>query len=89
MKESATYQAMVREGREEGRVEGRVMGCHDFLLKVGGVKFGAPDATTTAAIRAIDNLDRLENLAIQLVNANSWQELLPDTKPTPRKGKKR
>ena len=49
MRESTTYQAILREGRQEGKVEGE----QELLLRQGTKRFGEPDATTIAALEAI------------------------------------
>jgi predicted transposase YdaD len=72
MEESATYQAIVRRGREEGRAEGE----RRALLLQGEAKFGPPDAAARAAIEAVSDLARLEELLVRFVNAASWEELL-------------
>jgi predicted transposase YdaD len=92
MKESVTYQAILREGlregrdeglregRLEGRVEGRFAGrieeAQRLLLVLGEERFGAPDAATRATVEAITEVQDLERLARELLRANSWQELL-------------
>jgi predicted transposase YdaD len=73
MEESATYQAIVRKGREEGRAEGE----RRLLLLQGEAKFGRPDPAVRAALERIDDLARLEDLGVRLINAGSWQDLLP------------
>jgi predicted transposase YdaD len=72
MEQSVTYQAIVRRGREEGRAEE----ARRFLLLLGESKFGVPDATTRGEIESIDDLGRLEELGVRLINVSSWQELL-------------
>jgi hypothetical protein len=68
MKESVTYQAIVEQGRVEARQE--------VLLELGEKRFGPPGESTTAAIRATTDLDRLKQLSDRLLDASSWQELL-------------
>jgi len=68
MEESATYRAIVRRGRVEGE--------RHVLLLQGEAKFGAPDAAARAAIEGITEATQLEELAVRLVTAGSWQELL-------------
>jgi hypothetical protein len=85
MEESVTYQAIVRKGREEGRVEE----ARRLLLVQGKSKFGPADATTRAAIERIDDLGRLEPLALRLINPGSWQELLPPELRRRRQGRRR
>src|SRR5262249_25086721 len=80
MKESVTYQAIIREGREEGLVEGRVEGevkeAQRILLLLGSNEFGPPDKGTEAALNAIADRDRLEALIQQVGKAKSWREIL-------------
>jgi predicted transposase YdaD len=90
MKESSTYQAILEEGRNEGRNEGRTEGAlkeaRRFLLLQGESRFGSPDAATLAALEAINDLKKPENLGVQLINATSWKDLLG---PSPRSRKHR
>jgi hypothetical protein len=68
MKDSTTYQYIVDEGRlQEAR---------DFLLLIGRVRFGEPDAATETALQAITELERLHHLGRRLETVSSWQELL-------------
>ena len=80
MKESTTYQAILREGRAEGRIEGRaegrIEGERRLLLKIGRQKFGEPDAETLAAIESLSSLEEIDGLANRLIFASSWKELL-------------
>jgi hypothetical protein len=70
MEQSTTYQAIVRRGRAEQ--------ARRMLLLLGEAKFGPPDEVTRAALEQISDLARLEALAVRLVNAASWPELLGD-----------
>jgi predicted transposase YdaD len=80
MEQSATYQAIVRRGREEGREEGRAEGRAEealrLLLLQGEGKFGPPDVATRAALEATTDLAQLEALVLRLMSAGSWQDLL-------------
>jgi predicted transposase YdaD len=88
MKESATYQAIVEEGRVEGRQEGRVEGRQEgrvegrleearaILLRQGTKRFGPPTPQTQAALDTITAIDRLELLSERLLDVESWDELL-------------
>jgi predicted transposase YdaD len=75
MEDSATYQAIVRRSRAE---EGRRV-----VLLQGEAKFG-PDAEARATIESINDVAKLEDLALRLMKAGSWQELLG--RPTSRRG---
>jgi predicted transposase YdaD len=85
MEESATYQAIVRRGREEGRVEGE----RRLLLLQGETKFGPPDRAARATIESINDLARLEELGVRFVNAGSWQEWLAPPATRRRSGRRR
>ena len=78
MKESTTYQAILREGRNEGLIEGRVGEAQRLLLRLGEIRFGPPEEATRAAIEAIRDLDRLERMSDRVldVTIGEWDELL-------------
>lgn len=76
MRESATYQAILIEGREEGRQEGRADEARRLLLLQGRRRFGPPDAGTVAALDAITEIEQLEALGVRLLDVGSWEELL-------------
>jgi hypothetical protein len=78
MRESSTYQAILREGREEGREEGRVEGARRLLLRLGTSKLGPPDPRTASRLEAIDDLVVLERLSDGLFAATSWDQLLAE-----------
>jgi predicted transposase YdaD len=83
MEESSTYQAIVRRGREQARIEE----AREVVLLQGEVKFGPPDGATRAALNAMNDLGQLHEMAVRLVNAASWQELIP--LPRRRNGRRR
>ena len=58
MRESATYQAILREGKAEGKIEE----AKQTLLRLGRLKFGQPRAAIKSKIEAIADLVRLEQL---------------------------
>ncbi len=74
MRESTTYQAILREGREEGREEE----ARKFLRRQGAKRFGAPTPTVLATLDQIEDLDRLETLGDRIVDpeVTSWDQLL-------------
>jgi predicted transposase YdaD len=86
MKESTTYQAILREGRNEGLIEGRNEGLIEgsireaqrLLMLLGEDRFGAPDEAARAAINAIRDLEHLERITRRTRDANipDWQGLL-------------
>ncbi len=88
MKESVTYQAILQEGKAEGlalgeakgivmgKAEGKAEEARRLLLLLGRDAFGEPSGAVQAAIRAVTDVQRLEQLAIQVKNAASWDELM-------------
>jgi hypothetical protein len=86
MRESAMYQFILREGREEGLMEGRNEGLIEgrvgeaqrLLLRQGGIRFGPPDEATRAAVEAIGDLDRLERMSDRILDMSlhDWNGLL-------------
>jgi predicted transposase YdaD len=92
LQESSTYQAILREGREEGvalgreegvtlgREEGqgigRILEARRMFLRQGERRFGTPCGTIIAAVEAISDIDRLEQLSLELLSATGWDELL-------------
>ena len=97
MKESVTYQAIVREGKAQGIAEGIRQGISQgitqgliqesrkLLLLHGGKRFGPPDERITKTIEAIDDLAELEKLNLKLHDVKSWQELLEPPRARRRK----
>jgi predicted transposase YdaD len=85
MKESTTYQAIVREGRELGRVEE----ARRILLRLGKSRFGTPDAAVRGALEGITDLAQLEGLTDRLLRVTSWEELLAPHAPRRRRNGRR
>lgn len=75
MEDSETYQEILHEGEARGLVREKAR-SRALLLKMGGKKFGPADAGTEAAVNAIDDLDRLDRLAVALLDVTTWAELL-------------
>jgi predicted transposase YdaD len=82
MKESTTYQAILREGREEGLGAGRDVGrleeARAILLRLGTRRFGPPAEPVRAALEAITDTERLEALTVRVLDVESWDELLAE-----------
>ncbi|HEV3082762.1 MAG TPA: hypothetical protein VGY66_23460 [Gemmataceae bacterium] len=80
MKESATYQAILDEGRIEGRAEGAVQGAvqasKKILLALGNKRYGMPSARNLSAIEAITSVSRLEQLVTRIHDVATWDDLL-------------
>jgi hypothetical protein len=68
MKESVTYQAILREGEANE--------ARKLLLLQGRSRFGEPPPEAMAALDAVTDVSRLEELGVRLLQASSWQDLL-------------
>ena len=66
MEESVTYQKILKRDRGEGK----------RLKRQGSRRFGKPDAHIEAAIDAIADLERLEQLSDRVLEVTGWEELL-------------
>jgi predicted transposase YdaD len=76
MEESSTYQAIIAEGKELGRQEGWTEEARKLLLRQGTKSFGPPAKRVAAALNAITDLTKLEQLSERLLDVSSWEELL-------------
>ncbi len=79
MRESVTFQAILREGLEEGREEGEILGERAVILRLGEKRFGTPTKGTVDALNAITDRAELEALSLRLLEVESWNELLPSS----------
>ena len=84
MKESTTYQAILKEGKAEGKAigiaegkaEGKAEEARKMLLLQGRDRLGEPSAKIIALLFAETDLGRLEALAIRLLHVKTWEKLL-------------
>jgi len=76
MKDSTTYQAILREGEALGVKHGAVTELQKVLLRQGRQKWGLASQEIEATIRSIDDVERLERMADAVLTAASWQDLL-------------
>jgi hypothetical protein len=72
MEESVTYQKIIRKGEARGKTEE----ARRILLLLGRDQFGEPSAEVQAALDAVADVSRLEELTLRLKHVSSWQELL-------------
>ncbi len=87
MQDSTTYQAILREGRNEGMAKGRPKACREERSrKPGGSYCGwvengseSPDPETQARIDAMIDLVEIEELADRLLDVSSWDELMVES----------
>ena len=89
MRESVTYQAILKEGRDAGRAEGRKEGREEglekgreefrrILLAQGAKRFGKPPLKIRKTIETINDPVVFERLAVRLLDVNSWTDLLAE-----------
>lgn len=71
MEESTTYQAIIRKGR--------LSGVRQMLLRQGRKRFGPADEATEAALNAIEEVEKLEELGVRIFDVDTWEELLQPT----------
>src|SRR5206468_862654 len=80
MEESVTYQGIIEKGMEKGMEKGEAKGkCAEarrLVLLLGERHFGQAPAEVRITLERIDDLDRLEQLALRVDTVSSWQELL-------------
>jgi hypothetical protein len=68
VEELTTYQYIIEQGG--------LKAVHRILLRLGRKKFGAPTNKVKAAIQESEDLPRLERMAVRLLTATSWAEVL-------------
>ncbi len=72
MRESSVYQEMLRECRAEVGLQVEIK----RLIKMASKRCGAPDAPTLAALEAVTDEARLDDLYDRVEHVSSWAELL-------------
>jgi predicted transposase YdaD len=72
MEESSTYQHII----ERGRAEGEAREARNILMLLAGRRFGPAPPSAAAALNAISDRTRLEQLAVRVLDARSWEDLL-------------
>ena len=84
MRESVTYQEILREGlaeglvkgRVEGRAEGRVEEARRILIRQATGRFGSPSTLVERQIERMDDPEQLEALIDRIYKVSSWDELI-------------
>lgn len=87
MEDSVTYQSILAKGEARGELRGELRGeirgekkgeliaAREILLELGNLRFGAPDIKTKRAVEHIQSMERLKQMAKQILNAGSWEDL--------------
>lgn len=76
LEDSTTYQMILNKGIKQGQARGEAMSLQKTVLSLGKHRFGAVPAGVEAAIRSIQDRDRLERIAERLLDAADWDDLL-------------
>ncbi len=76
MRESVTYQAILKEGMAEGKAKGKAEEARRVLLLLGREQFGEPSAKIVALLDAVTDLSRLEAMGLRLLHVKTWEDLL-------------
>lgn len=87
MRESATYQKILKQGvergleqgLERGLEQGRLQEARAALLVAGSPRLGTASEAVRTRLEAVDSLERLHALLARVTLAESWDELLPPT----------
>lgn len=69
-----SYDQVIRDSSAFEVIRAEAM--QTLLLRLGRKRFGPEDAGTVAALEAILDVERLQDLGDRLLDANSWQDLL-------------
>ncbi len=81
MEESTFYQGIL----EKGEVKGAIKQARRSLLLQGEVRFGLADAKIKAALDGIADAAELDALAVRMLTANNWHDLLGLPAPAPKR----
>jgi predicted transposase YdaD len=76
MRESSTYQAILREGRDEGIILGRITEAQRTLILQGTSKFGKPTVEQREKVEIETSREQLEIWLLSLLTAPDWDTLL-------------
>jgi hypothetical protein len=76
LKDSSFYPVLLKEGKEIGHIEQATK----IIIRLGRIRFGRLPRATRAALEAINDLNRLEKLAVRMLTATSWDDLLAGRK---------
>jgi hypothetical protein len=90
MEDSVTYQAIVRKGYIKGQAEGAVEELKKTIQILGRKRFRRPpSAPLAAALDAITDLQRLEQLSVRLLDVETWNDLMELPLPQTRSRRRR
>ena len=76
IRESVTYQAILREGEQKGEQIGSVNEARKIILMQRRLRFGLPNKAIEEALHEITEIENLEKLTTKRLRVTSWKELL-------------
>jgi predicted transposase YdaD len=80
LEDSTTYQLIFSKGEARGEVRGEARGrtaeAQTLILSLGGQRFGAAPQPVEEAVRALTDRERLERIALRVLTATDWADLL-------------
>ena len=79
MRESSTYQAILREGRAEGKAEGKAEEARRMLLLFGREHLGPPAPEFEAKVEAMIVVGQIEELTKRSRVVSTWEELFDES----------
>jgi hypothetical protein len=72
LEDSTTYQLILNKGEARGALAE----AQRLVLRLATERFGEPPPATESAVRSIGDRDRLERLAVRVLGATGWDDLL-------------
>ena len=78
LRESSTYQEILREGEARGEARGEAQGARRILLRAGTRRLGPPDPDTRAMIEAVTDIERIERMTERVFDASNWSDVVRD-----------
>jgi hypothetical protein len=76
MVDSVEWQKIYRSGKAEGKAEGVLEGERLLLIRQGTARFGVPAGAILQRLQSISSADELGELAVRLLTASDWDQLL-------------
>jgi predicted transposase YdaD len=89
MEESVTYQAILKKGEAQGEARGEAKEARRMLILLGRGKLGEPAPEAMTLLDGVTDVQRLEELALRVEHATSWQQLLGLADPQGRSRKRK
>ena len=68
------------EGKAMGEAMGRTDEARKVLKRLGSKRFGKPGSEIGAAIDNLNDLEKLEELTDRILDVQSWEELLGESR---------